>query len=161
MVGNDALHGRSYGVAFGLGQRHEQQQEDVLSRLRMLPVLAIAAFTLVVLGPSFLEARSASADEPFGHETHETGSFQGFRGSGFHRDILGSLYQSTLLQAVTPIPGQYCSDKTGGDIFVPTGVQPDPGLTCPAVLPSAAASATATATGTVAPAASPTATAHP
>lgn len=69
------------------------------------------------------------------------------------------------------VAGQYCSDKTGGQIYVPAGAQPDTGLTCPAV---AAGAATGTATGTAASAtpagtkapaasasASPTATAHP
>jgi hypothetical protein len=57
------------------------------------------------------------------------------------------------------VPGQYCSDKTGGQVYVPAGVQPDPGLTCPAVpagspAPSASGSPAPSASGSAAPSAS-------
>jgi hypothetical protein len=67
---------------------------------------------------------------------------------------LGTAYYGPPSEAIDP--GQYCSDKTGGQIYVPAGAPPEPGLTCPAVTmtpaaPSASASATATPRATATP----------
>jgi hypothetical protein len=42
---------------------------------------------------------------------------------------IGNTYtQNVIYQQVA---GMYCNDKTGGDVFVPTGAPVDPGLKCP------------------------------
>lgn len=110
--------------------------EKAVSHLRMVLIPAIAALTLVVLGPLFLGAQPVSADGSQPPRMHREGDFSG---GSFHHNALFSLYIDSLLPPLVPIPGQYCSDKTGGESFVPTGVQPDAGVTCPAVPPSAAA----------------------
>jgi hypothetical protein len=61
----------------------------------------------------------------------------------------GSIYQQ--------VAGQYCSDKTGGVIYVASGA-PSTGLTCPAASGSATAAATSTATSTATTAATTAAT---
>lgn len=83
--------------------------------------------------------------------------------------IGNSFVQNVFYQQVA---GMYCNDKTGGDVFVPTGAPVDPGLKCPSTTGgsgnastptgtarAAGGTATATATGTARPAGSATATA--
>jgi hypothetical protein len=83
---------------------------------------------------------------------------------------IGNTYQQNVIYQ--QVAGMYCNDKTGGDVFVPTGAPIDPGLKCPSTTggngttstPTGTArasggTATATATGTARPAGSATATA--
>jgi hypothetical protein len=56
------------------------------------------------------------------------------------------------------VSGQYCSDKTGGLIYVASGAPTPAGLTCPAGSASATATATKAATSTATSGAASTAT---
>jgi hypothetical protein len=106
--------------------------------LLSVPVIALVALFAVRSAPTFAvpacaESCATTADQTIGN--------------GYAQNVF---YQQ--------VAGQYCSDKTGGQIFVPTGAPIDPGLKCPATsgastsaatpAPTTAATAAATSTAT-------------
>jgi|SRR5581483_1745764 len=110
-----------------------------MSRMKALLIPAVLALALGVLAPSLPTAEPAAAQGPYYQPTVITNRiFPPIHHS--HVNGLELLYLSSLMPDYVPVPGDYCSDQSGGEIFVPTGIQPAAGLTCPAATPGTSGS---------------------
>jgi hypothetical protein len=109
--------------------------------LLSVPVIALVALFAVRSSPTF--AGPACADS-CGGVVADQGMLSSYGGNYIYQQV----------------PGQYCTDKTGGMIYVAVGAPTPSGVNCGgSAAASPAASATAAASGTSAPAATGTAAA--
>jgi len=111
--------------------------------LLSVPVIAVVALFAVRSSPTFAGPGCADA---CGGAIADQGVLSTYGGNYIYQQV----------------PGMYCTDKTGGQIYVPVGAPTPSGVTCGGGTPTATAAAgggSATATGTARPAASGTAAA--